>query len=130
MGRILSVMLVLGATGLSACFSESGLKDEFQEATKAVEALVDAVDEGPLREAADRASDVVDDARSALEDFRENPNAETRQALEDAERRLNRVRDSLERLVERAPENARDALGDLVDALERVRREIRQALED
>ena len=74
---------------LSACFSESGLTDEFQDATNAIDDLVDAIaDEGPVRDAVARVRDTVDEADAALEAYRENPNAETRQALEDAEQRM------------------------------------------
>jgi ABC-type transporter Mla subunit MlaD len=124
------VAVALFAALVSGCFSESGLRDEFREATRALDDLVEQIDDEPIREAADRARDTVDEAQAALEAFREDPSAETRQALEDAERRLNDSRDSLERLIERAPEQVRGALGEVVDALERIRREIRQELED
>ena len=124
------VAVALFAALVSGCFAESGLRDEFREATRALDDLVEQIDDEPIREAADRARDTVDEAQAALEAFREDPSAETRQALEDAERRLNDSRDSLERLIERAPEQVRGALGEVVDALERIRREIRQELED
>jgi ABC-type transporter Mla subunit MlaD len=124
------VAVALFAALASGCFAESGLRDEFREATRALDDLVEQIDDEPIREAADRARDTVDEAQAALEAFREDPSAETRQALEDAERRLNDSRDSLERLIERAPEQVRGALGEVVDALERIRREIRQELED
>ena len=124
------VAVALFAALVSGCFAESGLRDEFREATRALDDLVEQIDDEPIREAADRARDTVDEAQAALEAFREDPSAETRQALEDAERRLNDSRDTLERLIERAPEEVRGALGDVVDALERIRREIRQELED
>ena len=115
---------------LSACFSESGLEDEFREATRALDRLVeDLSDEGPIREAADRARGTVDEAEAALEDFRENPTDETRRALQDAERRLNDARDLLTRLLEDAPDAVRESLGEVVDALEGIRREIRRELE-
>jgi len=124
---VVSMMLVLLLPG---CFSESGLEDEFRDATRELDELVGEIsDEGPVREAADRARDTVDDAEAALEDFRESPNAETRQALEDAERRLNDARSILERLLENVPEGVRQALGEVVDSLERVRREIRRELD-
>ena len=124
------VAVALFAALVSGCFAESGLRDEFREATRALDDLVEQIDDEPIREAADRARDTVDEAQAALEAFREDPSAETRQALEDAERRLNDSRDTLERLIERAPEQVRGALGEVVDALERIRREIRQELED
>jgi biopolymer transport protein ExbB/TolQ len=124
-------LVLFGALMLSACFSESGLRDEFRQATRALDDLVEAIEnEGPLRRAAERARDTVDEAQAALEDFRQNPTAETRQALEDAERRMNDARDALSKLLEQAPERIRQTLGDVVDALEQVRREIRQDLED
>jgi ABC-type transporter Mla subunit MlaD len=124
------VAVALFAALASGCFAESGLRDEFREATRALDDLVEQIDDERIREAADRARDTVDEAQAALEAFREDPSAETRQALEDAERRLNDSRDTLERLIERAPEQVRGALGEVVDALERIRREIRQELED
>jgi vacuolar-type H+-ATPase subunit H len=115
---------------LTACFAESGLRDEFRDATRAIDDLVEEIDEGdPIREAAERARDTVDEAQAALEAYREDPSAETRQALEDAERRMNDARDRLDRLLEDAPEGIREVLGSVVDALERVRREIRQELD-
>jgi hypothetical protein len=124
------VAVALFAALASGCFAESGLRDEFREATQALDALVDEISgAGPIREAADRARDTVDESRAALEAYRENPNAETRQALEDAERRLNDARGTLDRLLERAPEAIRETLGRVVDAMERIRREIRQDLE-
>jgi ABC-type transporter Mla subunit MlaD len=124
-------LLLFSALMLSACFSESGLRDEFRQATKALDDLVEVIEnEGPIRRAADRARDTVDEAQAALEDFRQSPTAETRQALEDAERRMNDARDALSKLLEQAPERIRETLGDVVDALEQIRREIRQELED
>jgi hypothetical protein len=123
-------VLLFGVT-LSGCLGESGLRDEFREATRAMDDLVEQIgDDEPIREAAGRARDTVDEAQAALEAFREDPSAETRQSLEDAERRLNDSRDTLELLIERAPEQVRGALGEVVDALERIRKEIRQELED
>jgi hypothetical protein len=122
-------VIVLSAL-LVACFGESGLRDEFRDATRAIDDLVEEIDEGdPIREAAERARDTVDEAQAALEAYREDPSAETRQALEDAERRMNDARDRLDRLLEDAPEGIREVLGSVVDALERVRREIRQELD-
>ena len=127
---VLVVVSVLFSMLLSGCFAESGLQDEFRDATRELDELVEEIsDEGPVREAADRTRDTVDEAKAALEDFRENPNAQTRKALEDAERRLNDARSVLERLLEKVPEGVRRALGEVVDALERVRREIRQELD-
>jgi uncharacterized protein YukE len=124
-------LVLFGALMLSACFSESGLRDEFRQATKALDDLVEVIEnEGPIRRAADRARDTVDEAQAALEDFRQSPTAETRQALEDAERRMNDARNALSKLLERTPERIRQTLGDVVDALERLRREIRQDLEE
>lgn len=128
-GHGIAAVLLVGVT-LSGCFGESGLRDEFREATRALDDLVEQIDDEPIREAADKARDTVDEAQAALEAFREDPSAETRQALEDAERRLNGSRDALDRLIERAPEQVRGALGEVVDALERIGREIRQELED
>ena len=116
---------------LSACFSESGLTDEFRDATRAIDDLVDAIeDEGPIREAVARVRDTVGEADNALEAFRENPNAETRQALEDAEQRMNDARDELEGLVDSAPEGIRDGIRTVVDRLTNLREDIERELED
>jgi ABC-type transporter Mla subunit MlaD len=125
------VAVALSAAVLSGCFAESGLRDEFREATRALDDLIQKLDDqDPIREAADRARDTVDEAQGALEAYRENPGAETRQALENAERRMNETRSVLSRLLERAPEGLRRALGEVVDALEEIRKEIRRELED
>ncbi|MDQ4108619.1 MAG: hypothetical protein M3138_07435 [Actinomycetota bacterium] len=125
------VAIALSATVVSGCFAESGLRDEFREATRSLDDLIQELDDQePIREAADRARDTVDEAQRALEAYRDNPSAETRQALENAERRMNETRSVLSRLLERAPEGLRSALGEVVDALERVRSEIRRELED
>jgi hypothetical protein len=116
---------------LSACFSESGLTDEFRDATNAIDDLVDAIgDEGPVREAVARVRDTVDEADAALEAYRENPSAETRQALEDAERRMNDAREELEGLVDSAPEPIRDAIRAVVDRLGNLSEDIERELED
>lgn len=129
--RAAKLLVAVLSLTLSACFEESGLRDEFREATRAIDDLVEEIDEeGPIREAAERARDTVEEAEAALRAYRENPNAETRQALEEAEGRMNDARDALEKLLERAPEGIRQVLGEVVDALERLRREIRQELED
>jgi geranylgeranyl pyrophosphate synthase len=128
--RTPALIAVILSALLAACFSESGLRDEAREATRAIDALIDEIEDGgPIREAAGRARDTVDEARAALEDFRENPSAETRRALEDAERRLNDAKDLLTRLLERAPQAIRESLGEVVDALERIGRDVRQAVE-
>ena len=116
---------------LSACFSESGLTDEFQDATRAIDDLVEAIeDEGPVREAVARVRDTVDEAEVALEAYRENPNAETRQALEDAEGRMSDAREELEGLVDSAPEGIRDAIRTVIDRLANLREDIERELED
>lgn len=116
---------------LSACFSESGLTDEFRDATRAIDDLVEAIeDEGPVREAVARVRDTVDEADAALEAYRENPNAETRQALEDAERRMADAREELEGLVDSAPEGIRDAIRTVIDRLSNLREDIERELED
>ena len=116
---------------LSACFSESGLTDEFRDATRAIDDLVEAIeDEGPVREAVARVRDTVDEADAALEAYRENPNAETRQALEDAERRMADAREELEGLVDAAPEGIRDAIRTVIDRLASLREDIERELED
>jgi hypothetical protein len=116
---------------LSACFSESGLTDEFRDATRAIDDLVEAIeDEGPVREAVARVRDTVDEAEAALEAYRENPNAETRQALEDAERRMSDAREELEGLVDSAPEGIRDAIRTVIDRLANLREDIDRELED
>ena len=122
--------VALSAAIVSGCFAESGLRDEFRDATRSLDDLIAELDEqDPVREAADRARGTVEEARGALEAYRENPSAETRQALENAERRLNETKSVLSRLLERAPEGIRDALGAVVDALKPVRKEIRRELE-
>jgi hypothetical protein len=116
---------------LSACFSESGLTDEFRDATRAIDDLVDAIeDEGPVREAVARVRDTVEESEAALEAYRENPNAETRQALEDAERRMSDAREELEGLVDSAPEGIRDAIRTVIDRLANLREDIERELED
>ena len=116
---------------LSACFSESGLTDEFRDATNAIDDLVEAIgDEGPVREAVARVRDSVDEADAALEAYRENPSAETRQALEDAERRMSDARAELEGLVDSAPEPIRDAIRTVIDRLANLRDDIARELED
>lgn len=116
---------------LSACFSESGLTDEFRDATNAIDDLVEATgDEGPIREAVARVRDTVDEADAALEAYRENPSDETRQALEDAERRMSDARAELEGLVDSAPEPVRDAIGTVIDRLANLRDDIARELED
>lgn len=116
---------------LSACFSESGLTDEFRDATNAIDDLVDEIeDEGPVREAVARVRDTVDEADAALEAYRENPNDETRQALEDAERRMSDARAELEGLVDSAPEPIRDAIQTVIDRLANLRDDIERELED
>jgi hypothetical protein len=116
---------------LSACFSESGLTDEFRDATRAIDDLVEAIeDEGPVREAVARVRDTVDEAEAALEAYRENPNAETRQALEDAERRMSDASEELEGLVDSAPEGIRDAIRTVIDRLANLREDIERELED
>jgi hypothetical protein len=116
---------------LAACFSESGLTDEFRDATSAIDDLVDAIeDEGPVREAVARVRDTVDEADAALEAYREDPNAETRRALEDAERRMSEARDELEGLVDSAPEPIRDAIRTVIDRLANLRDDVRRELED
>jgi outer membrane protein TolC len=65
-----------------------------------------------------------------LEAYRENPNAETRQALEDAERRMSDAREELEGLVDSAPEPIRDAIRTVIDRLANLRDNIARELED
>ena len=116
---------------LASCFSESGLRDDVREATRAIDTLIDEIgDSGPIRDAAGEARDAVEESRAALEAFREDPNAETRQALLEAEAHLNDARNTLDGALEGAPEAIRESLGEVVDALERIRRAIRQELED
>jgi hypothetical protein len=116
---------------LCACFSESGLTDEFQDATNAIDDLVEAIeDEGPVREAVARVRDTVDEADAALQAYRENPSDETRQALEDAERRMSDARAELEGLVDSAPEPIRDAIQAVIDRLSNLRDDVARELED
>ena len=116
---------------LSACFSERGLTDEFRDATNAIDDLVAAIeDEGPVREAVARVRDTVDEAEAALEAYRDNPNAETRQALEDAERRMSDAREELEGLVDSAPEGIRDAIRTVIGRLANLRDDVARELED
>jgi hypothetical protein len=116
---------------LSACFSESGLTDEFRDATNAIDDLVAAIeDEGPVREAVARVRDTVDEAEAALEAYRDNPNAETRRALEDAEQRMSDAREELEGLVDSAPEGIRDAIRTVIDRLANLRDDVARELED
>jgi hypothetical protein len=129
--RFRTLIAVVLSALLAACFSESGLGDEAREATRAIDTLIDEIEgEGPIREAADRARDAVEEAEAALEAYRENPTAETRRALQDADRRLRDAKDLLSRALEDAPEAVRESLREVVDALERIRREIRENLEE
>lgn len=128
MKRVTVIMLGLL---LSACFSESGLTDEFRDATNAIDDLVEAVgDEGPVRQAVARVRDTVDEADAALAAYRENPNDETRRALEDAERRMSDARDELEGLVDSAPEPIRDAIRTVIDRVANLREDVARELED
>jgi len=116
---------------LVACFSESGLRDDVREATRAIDTLIEEIgDSGPIREAADEARNAVEESRVALEAFRENPNAETRQAVQEAEAHLNDARTTLDGALEDAPQAIRESLGEVLDAIERIRRAIRTELED
>ena len=116
---------------LSACFSESGLQDEFRDASRAIDDVVDAIeDEGPVREAVARVRDTVDEADAALEAYRDNPNAETRQALEEAKQHMSDARDELEGLVDSAPEGVRDAIRTVIDRLGNLREDVERELED
>ena len=129
--RIRTSILLALAVLLAGCFSESGLRDDVREATRAIDTLIDEVgDSGPIREAAGEARDAVEESRVALEEFREDPNAETRQAVLEAEAHLNDARTKLDGALEDAPEAIRESLGEVVDALERIRRAIRMELED
>lgn len=128
MKRVTVIVLCLLS---SACFSESGLTDEFRDATTAIDDLVEAIgDEGPVRQAVARVRDTVGEADAALEAYRENPNAETRQALEDAERRMSAARDELEGLVNSAPEPIRDAIRTVIDRVANLRDDVARELED
>jgi uncharacterized phage infection (PIP) family protein YhgE len=126
-GRHLFLVAVSSLVLLSGCFAESGLKDEFRDATRSIDDLVDELeDEGPVREAAERARDTVDEAEAALEDFRDDPGAETRQALEDARRRLDDSAGALDRLVDQAP----DAIREVLDGLTELRDTIDSELDE
>jgi ABC-type transporter Mla subunit MlaD len=115
---------------LPACVSESGLRDEVREATDALERAVDELGDLPqVRAAAERANETADEAQTALEAFREDPSAETRQALKDSARRLEDARDQLDGLLAGVPDAVHDGLRDLIDALTDVRREIESELE-
>ena len=128
MKRVTVIMLGLL---LSACFSESGLTDEFRDAKNAIDDLVEAIgDEGPVRQAVARVRDTVDEADAALAAYRENPNDETRRALEDAERRMSDARDELEGLVDSAPEPIRDAIRTVIDRVANLREDVARELED
>jgi hypothetical protein len=72
--------------------------------------------------------ETADEAQAALEAFREDPSAETRQALEDSARRLEDARDRLDGLLEGVPEAVREGLRRLIDALTALRREIESEL--
>ena len=128
MKRVTVIMLGLL---LSACFSESGLTDEFRDAKNAIDDLVEAIgDEGPVRQAVARVRDTVDETDAALAAYRENPNDETRRALEDAERRMSDARDELEGLVDSAPEPIRDAIRTVIDRVANLREDVARELED
>jgi ABC-type transporter Mla subunit MlaD len=128
--RIPALVAVVLTSILTACFAESGLRDEVREATDALDRLIDEVGDLPeVRAAAERAMEAADEAQAALEDFREDPSAETRQALEDSARRLEDARDRLDGLLEGVPEAVREGLRRLIDALTDLRREIESELE-
>jgi len=115
---------------LVGCFAESGLKDEFRDATKTIDSLIDTLGDAPaIRDAAEAAKDAVDESQVALEAFREDPSAETRKALEEAEQHLNDARELLDGSLEGVPEDVRDALREVLDALTGLRREIQGELE-
>ena len=121
----MKVALVALTLLLSACLSESGLRDEVRKAADALDRVVDDLGDFPeVQAAAERASDTADEAQNALEAFREDPSAETRQALESSARRLEDARNQLDGLLEGVPDAVQDGLRDLIDALMDVRREI------
>src|SRR4026207_1220795 len=109
--RIRASILLALTVLLAGCFSESGLRDEVREATEAIDTLIDEIgDSGPIRDAAGEARDAVEGSRAALEAFRDDPNAETRQALLEAETHLNDARTKLDGALEEAPEAIRESL--------------------
>jgi ABC-type transporter Mla subunit MlaD len=115
---------------LTGCFAESGLRDEFREARNTLDRLVDVIGELPeVRGAADQASETVDEAEAALEEFRDDPSAETRRTLEDSARRLDDARDRLDGVLEGVPDEVQDALREVLDALSDLRREIQGELD-
>jgi hypothetical protein len=128
--RPLTVVTLVLCMALGACFSESGLQDEIREAGNTLDRLVEEVGDLPeVRAAADRATETAGEAEAALEAFRDDPSAETRQALEDSARRLENARERLDGLLAGVPEAVRDGLRRLIDALTDVRREIEGELE-
>jgi ABC-type transporter Mla subunit MlaD len=128
--RTLTVLTLILCAALGACLSESGLGDEVREATRALDTLVDQIGELPeVREAADHASETVDEAQAALENFREDPSAEARQALESSARRLEDARERLDGLLEGVPDQVKDGLRAVIDALTDLRRQIQGELE-
>lgn len=71
--RIPALVAVVLTAILTACFAESGLREEVREATDALDRLIDEVGDLPeVREAADRAMEAADEAQAALEAFRED----------------------------------------------------------
>ena len=129
--RIRASILLALTVLLAGCFSESGLRDDVREATRAIDTLIDEIgDSGPIRDAAGEARDAVEESRVALEAFRENPSEETRQAVQEAEAHLTDARTTLEGALEDAPEAVRESLSAVLDALERIRLAIRQELAD
>jgi hypothetical protein len=128
--RPLTVVTLVLCMALGACLSESGLQDEIREAGNTLDRLVEEVGDLPeVRAAADRATETAGEAEAALEAFRDDPSAETRQALEDSARRLENARERLDGLLAGVPEAVRDGLRRLIDALTDVRREIEGELE-
>ena len=102
--RIRASILLALTVLLAGCFSESGLRDDVREATRAIDTLIDEIgDSCPIREAAGEARDAVEESRVALEDFRENPSAEARQAVEEAEAHLDDARTKLDGALADAP---------------------------
>jgi Sec-independent protein translocase protein TatA len=129
---LLAVTVV--AALLPGC-SEGDLRELARDTEAAVKDVGDALAElagkaeGPLRDAAARATDAAEEARQASEEFRKDPTTETCQALRRAKRRLDDVSRELEGLLDHAPESVQSALHHALDSLTELRHRIQREVD-
>ena len=103
--------------------AETALRDAGQE----LDQLADQA-KGPVRDAVQGAMDAAADARRAAERFKENPTTETRQALREAETKLDDAMASLRCALDGVPEGVRSAFEDALNALTDLRQRIEREL--